>query len=225
MADAITATPGTAAPTGTTNGAAAGAGKGLSGDLQTFLLMLTTQMRNQDPLKPIESSDFAVQLATFSGVEQQVKTNQLLGSLGDQLGLSGMAQLAGWVGMEARVSAPAAFDGSPVTILPDPRDGADQAMLVILDATNREVMREPVAATDDPIVWAGTDAAGAPFPPGQSSCRIDSYKDGELLGTDMADIYATVTEVQSGIDGPLVVLEGGATVAASEVRALRHPGD
>ena len=50
----------------------------ISSDFETFLRMLTVQMQNQDPLNPIQSSDFAVQLATFSGVEQQVRTNDLL---------------------------------------------------------------------------------------------------------------------------------------------------
>lgn len=36
-------------------------------DFETFLRMLTTQLQNQDPLKPMESTEFAVQLATFSG--------------------------------------------------------------------------------------------------------------------------------------------------------------
>ncbi|NNF91122.1 MAG: flagellar hook assembly protein FlgD, partial [Boseongicola sp.] len=92
----------------------------LSSDFETFLLMLTTQMQNQDPLNPIESQDFAVQLATFSGVEQQVLSNELLETLATGMGLSGMSQLAGWVGMEARVTAPAAFDGTPITLAPDP---------------------------------------------------------------------------------------------------------
>jgi flagellar basal-body rod modification protein FlgD len=70
----------------------------ISSDFTTFLKMLTTQMQNQDPLNPIDSADYAVQLATFSGVEQSVKTNQLLESLGQQFGLLGMAQMAGWVG-------------------------------------------------------------------------------------------------------------------------------
>ena len=43
--------------------------------------MLTTQIKNQDPLNPMEGTEFAVQLATFSGVEQQVQTNQLLARL------------------------------------------------------------------------------------------------------------------------------------------------
>ena len=70
----------------------------ISSDFQTFLRMLTTQMQNQNPLEPIEASDFAVQLATFSGVEQQVRTNDLLSQLTSRMGLS---ELANWVGREA----------------------------------------------------------------------------------------------------------------------------
>ena len=50
----------------------------IGGDFTTFLEMLTVQLKNQDPMNPMESSDFAVQLATFSSVEQQVQTNDLL---------------------------------------------------------------------------------------------------------------------------------------------------
>ncbi len=41
----------------------------ISADFETFLKMLTVQMQNQDPLNPVDSSDYATQLATFSGVE------------------------------------------------------------------------------------------------------------------------------------------------------------
>ena len=71
----------------------------LSSDFETFLKMLTVQMENQDPLNPVESTEFATQLATFSGVEQQVQTNDLLKSLGAQLGAMNVSQLSGWVGM------------------------------------------------------------------------------------------------------------------------------
>lgn len=40
----------------------------LTADFETFLHLLTTQMQNQDPLNPMESTEFATQLATFSGV-------------------------------------------------------------------------------------------------------------------------------------------------------------
>ena len=83
----------------------------ISSDFDTFLQMLTVQLKNQDPLNPVEGADYAVQLATFSGVEQQVQTNDLLRDLAAQMSGTGIAQLATWVGKEARVVAPAVFDG------------------------------------------------------------------------------------------------------------------
>ena len=65
--------------------------------------MMTVQMENQDPLNPMESSEFAVQLATFSGVEQQIRTNDLLASMIASQTAGGLAELANWVGMEARL--------------------------------------------------------------------------------------------------------------------------
>jgi flagellar hook assembly protein FlgD len=50
----------------------------VSADFETFLKMLTAQIQNQDPMNPIDSSDYATQLATFSSVEQQVLANSYL---------------------------------------------------------------------------------------------------------------------------------------------------
>ena len=105
----------------------------ISSDFETFLKMLTVQMQNQDPLNPVDSSDYAVQLATFSGVEQQVQTNDLLRSLMGQLGAAGMADFAGWVGMEARTNLPVTFAGSPVQLSVAPAASADAAALVVTD--------------------------------------------------------------------------------------------
>ena len=53
----------------------------LSSDFETFIRMLTTQAKYQDPLEPIDSSEYAAQLAQFSMVEQQVKSNDILAQL------------------------------------------------------------------------------------------------------------------------------------------------
>jgi flagellar basal-body rod modification protein FlgD len=64
----ITATTATATTSQTQTKTAS---SGLSSDFETFLKMLTTQLKNQDPMNPVDSADYAVQLATFSSVEQQ----------------------------------------------------------------------------------------------------------------------------------------------------------
>ncbi|MCH5375599.1 MAG: flagellar hook assembly protein FlgD, partial [Planctomycetes bacterium] len=90
----------------------------LTSDFNTFLKMLTAQARNQDPLEPLDSTQYASQLAQFSMVEQQVKTNDSLNLLSGQFGVSNMAALASWVGMEARAATTAYFDGSALTLSP-----------------------------------------------------------------------------------------------------------
>jgi flagellar basal-body rod modification protein FlgD len=195
--------------------------KALSSDFETFLKMLTAQMQNQDPLNPIESTDYAVQLATFSAVEQQVKTNDLLTAVGRQLGGQGLGQVAGWVGMEARVDAPAYFDGSPLTIYPPTNPNADTAILVVADSTGSEISRQPIDPNSVSLDWAGVDAGGQPLPVGNYSFRVESMKDGKVVGAEQAQVYALVKEAVLA-DGVLnIVLEGGAQVSTDSVLALR----
>jgi len=194
-----------------------------SSDYQMFLKMLTTQMKNQDPLNPMDSSDYAAQLATFSGVEQQVKTNQLLADLGAQLGVSGMGQFASWVGMEARSTAPVAFSGTAVTLYPSPDASADQAFLVAYDSTGKAVSREQIALSNDPVNWTGTGPGGGQLMPGTYSFRLESYAGGKLLSDSAVEAYGQVAEIRHGAEGTRLVMAGGAEVSPSDVSALR-PG-
>lgn len=220
MPAALTAPP--AQPGQSADGKTAAAA--ISSDFETFLKMLTVQMENQDPLNPMDATDQAMQLATFSGVEQQVQTNQLLEGLGAQLGLMGLSDIAGWVGMEARVDAPAHFDGSPVTLVPSPPSTADKVELVVKNAVGSVVQRVEIPVSSDPIQWAGVDSDGAPFPPGNYSFEIISSSNGKLLSTDPVENYSKVTESRSE-DGKLwLVLESGAKVDATAVKSLRDAG-
>jgi flagellar basal-body rod modification protein FlgD len=141
-----------------------GSGAKISSDFETFLKMLTVQMQNQDPLNPVDSSDYATQLATFSGVEQQVQTNDLLRSLAGQMGT-----------------------------------GLD----------------------NQPVVWAGVRADGRQMPDGHYRFETVSSALNEVVATNTAEVYATVSEVQIKDGINTLVLSGGRTVAASDVTAVR----
>jgi flagellar basal-body rod modification protein FlgD len=64
-------------------------------DYQTFLKLLVTEMKNQDPTKPMESTEYVAQLANFSNVEQAVRTNAKLDQI---LQVSAIAQAGSLVG-------------------------------------------------------------------------------------------------------------------------------
>ncbi len=195
----------------------------ISSDFETFLKMLTTQMQNQDPLDPVKSEDFAVQLATFSSVEQQVLTNDLLESLGAQMALTGMSQLANWVGMEARAPVAGYFDGQAITLLPDPKLTADNAELVVRNAAGAVVQRLTVPVSDQPLQWTGITETSGTLPDAVYDVTVESYSDGVLVSTDPAEVYAQIAEARVENGETVLVTTGGATVAADAVTGLRDP--
>ena len=198
-------------------------GSALSSDFTTFLKMLTVQMQNQDPLNPMDSAEYAMQLATFSGVEQQVQTNKLLESLAAQFSLVGMSQLAGWVGQEARAASDVWYTGDPVTLAPNPVANADRAVLVVRDAQGNTVSREEMPVSAELYQWLGGDAAGDPLPEGRYSLTLESWRGGEVLQEDTVEHSGRVIEARGGSGGVRLVFEGGIEVLAAEITALRSP--
>jgi flagellar basal-body rod modification protein FlgD len=64
-------------------------------DYESFLKLLVAEMKNQDPTKPMESTDFVAQLATFSQVEQSVQSNAKLDQILQSTALSQAGSLIG----------------------------------------------------------------------------------------------------------------------------------
>jgi flagellar basal-body rod modification protein FlgD len=194
----------------------------ITSDFNTFLKMLTTQMQNQDPLNPIDSTDYAVQLATFSGVEQQVRTNDLIGGLQRQFGLIGMAELANWVGQEARVAAPVRMDGAPVPLVFSPQPAADRAVLVVKDGQGRTVARDPVPPAASAAVWQGTGMDGRALPSGDYTLTVEHWQGERMLSAAPVEHYAPITEARNTPAGVVVVLAGRNEVPATAITGLRE---
>jgi flagellar basal-body rod modification protein FlgD len=64
-------------------------------DYDSFLKLLVTQMKNQDPTKPMDSTEYIAQLASFSNVEQSISVNKKLDSLIQQSRISQGVDLIG----------------------------------------------------------------------------------------------------------------------------------
>ena len=78
----------------------------LSGDQQMFLKLLTAQLRNQDPLSPLDANQFTAQLVQMNGVQQQILTNQLLQQLVSNQG--GLGNAVGLIGKQVQAATAAA---------------------------------------------------------------------------------------------------------------------
>lgn len=103
-----------------------------STDFNSFLTLLTTQLRNQDPLNPQDSSQFVSQLATFSSVEQQIESNRLLENINGALGGDDLAAAASaWVGRDIEATTSRiAYAGDPIALVA-PAGGAGRQDQVI----------------------------------------------------------------------------------------------
>lgn len=78
----VTSAPASTAAASTTTTSASGADQQMiASNFTTFLQLLTTQLKNQNPLDPLDTNQFTQQLVQFAQVEQQMKSNDQLSSL------------------------------------------------------------------------------------------------------------------------------------------------
>jgi flagellar basal-body rod modification protein FlgD len=153
----------------TTNNATNRIGAGstmLASNFETFLTLLTTQLRNQDPLSPVDSNEFTAQLTQMAGVEQQLLTNDLLKGLLAAQGGSGLSGAANYIGRDATAawSATKYADGE-ATWSYELAANAGTATLQVLDSKGKVVWEG--AAPDKTtgmhdFKWDGRSTTGNP---------------------------------------------------------------
>lgn len=178
--------PGAAVATGSRNGAMSG-----TADFQTFLTLLTAQLRNQDPLQPIESTAFVAQLASFSVVEQQVETNALLGEIKGLLGGSAAA-FTDWVGQKVLAPVAAQFSGQPIGVDWKPVAAADLVQLTVYDTSGTGVAGQISADNSGTMVWTGRLDSGEIAGAGTYSFRVESFQGGALVGSQAGLVEAEI---------------------------------
>lgn len=196
---------------------------GGASDFATFLTLLTTQLRNQDPLKPLESSEFVAQLASFSAVEQQVRGNELLESIQSSLAGPGIAGLSAWIGKEVRVEKDVTFSGTPVDIYVAPVAVADSAKLVVRNEQGEIVEETVIPIAAEVRKWAGTGSDGGPLPDGRYSFTIDSYQGDTLIDSRPAATYDRVSEARMEGGMAILVFADGTLMRAEDATAIRDP--
>lgn len=193
----------------------------ISSDFQTFLKLLTTQISNQDPLDPMKAEDFAVQLATFSSVEQQVVTNDLLKTMAGSSVEDEFMAMTGWIGRDVRAQMPLYYEGAPLTVHPErPVTGARHELVVRNDA-GVEVDRFAIGGSGEPVTWDGRDPRGRELIPGVYSFETQSFEGGTQVASEPVSAYARVQEIRYSETGPILALAGGVELMASDVSAVR----
>jgi flagellar basal-body rod modification protein FlgD len=198
-----------------------GASATLSGDLDTFLKLLTAQIRNQDPMEPTDATQYASQLATFSNVEQAVRTNEILEGLAQMLDGQDVTRLAEWVGREVRHSGSFRLGEVPLTLEGALPGGADAGHLVIQSQDGREVARLPVDPGAERHVWTGESGAGTRVQPGYYAARLIGSIGGAEMEPVTPVLRGRVEEAALRGDAAVLLLEDGTEVSPADVLGVR----
>ncbi|MFN3521987.1 MAG: flagellar hook assembly protein FlgD [Phenylobacterium sp.] len=187
----------------------------LASTFDTFLALLTTQMKNQDPLSPMDSTEFTNQLVQMSGVEQQLLTNDLLQTLVNTAG-RGIADAVSLIGKEVRaVSDDAAIqNGEAKWVYKQDRD-ASKVKVEVLDASGKVVHAEEVediAAGEHAFTWDGKDLTGKQLADGGVyTLRVTAVDGSGTAVPTTTYIDGVVTAVEQS-DGETLITVAGAKV-------------
>jgi flagellar basal-body rod modification protein FlgD len=164
-----------------------------------FLKLFITQLQNQDPLNPMDSTEYISQLAQLSQVEQAYNTNSNLQSILNALGDSSALSAISYVGKEvtAAGSSVALKEGGGADITFSVPKAAEQVSVNIMDA-NGQIVRTltggAAAAGESTLAWDGKDSSGAQVPSGAYSVAV--------TGTDAAgNSFACSPFIRGTVEG------------------------
>ena len=220
-----TAVQSTAAPATTQTSASGGrAAAGFGGDFNTFLTLLTTQLKNQSPLDPLDTNQFTQQLVQFAGVEQQLKSNDTLSSILTAMRSSSTSNAASYIGMKVTAdgsTAPLAKGAATWTV--NAAKDTKRATVTISNADGAAVATKSMAfkAGAQAFAWDGRDASGSVQPDGDYRIAItalDATGQSVVVSTELSGTVSAV-DVSSG--SPTLTV-GSSSIPLSKVKTIAY---
>ena len=201
----------------------------LSGDVNFFLTMLTTQLKHQDPSSPMDTNTFTQQIAQYSGVQQQVTTNANLEKLIAASQQSTASTAVGYIGKEIESAGNTGLivggQGAFSYILPV---AADSAHITIKNAAGAIVFSGAATtqAGRNVVIWDGKNSAtGAQEPDGTYTMAITANDAKNVAITPELRAVTIVTGVEMDAKGNTLLTSGtaGAGINFNDVLAVRQP--
>jgi flagellar basal-body rod modification protein FlgD len=148
----------------------------LADNFDDFLKLLTTQLQNQDPTSPMDADQFTQQLVQFSGVEQQIKSNQTLGELTSLIQAEQLSQSVSYLGaeVEAEGSVFGLGEDGEATLHYELESPAASVLVRISDELGRTVALKSgdVEAGKHSLTWDGLGDNGRQYTDGPYSFEI-----------------------------------------------------
>ncbi|HXB80824.1 MAG TPA: flagellar hook capping FlgD N-terminal domain-containing protein [Bradyrhizobium sp.] len=194
----------------------------IAGNFQSFLLLLTTQLQNQNPLSPLDTNQFTQQLVEFAGVQQQLNTNDSLATLVSLQQTAQSTQALEFVGKTAAVNGSTATltNGSATWQLDVP--SSSNVDITITSSTGQTVFTGTFpaqAGNNQPFVWNGKDNNGVQQVDGSyklTATAKDSAGNSVAVPTKIEGVVSSVDLTQS----PPLLSIGGQTFTVNQIQSI-----
>lgn len=204
-------------------GAASAAKSGSKETEDRFLTLLVAQMKNQDPLNPLDNAQVTSQLAQLSTVQGIEDMNSSLQALAASMGVNQMGQAANLIGRAVLVPgdsiSPAQLEDVIGFELSRP---ADKVTVDILDSGGGVVRSLDLGPREDGInvlAWDGLTGNGAAAPDGQYSFKINAVQGGQQVSSTALHL-GLVNSVSQGSTDVQLNLLGNDRVSYAEIRQI-----
>lgn len=206
-----------------TSGGTASTNASLASNFETFLTLLTTQLRNQNPLDPMDTNQFTQQLVQFAGVEQQLKTNDTLTALLSSTQTAQAGTALNLVGKTVTAYGDTALldDGEASWSINAPKDGLT-AKVTVRDAKGAVVFSDDTSLKygDQAYEWDGVKSDGSRASEGLYTLSVEARD----VSGNLVQVTSEVSGVVDGIDlstGEAVLLIGDIRVPLGALKSIR----
>ncbi len=214
-------TPTTATPNPASAGSNDALGK-LSGNFSTFLTLLTSQLKNQDPTSPMDANQFTQQLVMYSQVEQQIQGNTHLKTLIAQGQSSAAAMATDYLGKRVSITnGQASLASGAANWTYHLATEAKSANLTVTNPSGRVVYTGPAEKTagNHAFAWDGKDNNGNTLPDGAYKLNVTAVgADGSRVTSSVASA-GMVSQIDMTGGAPQFVI-GNMQVSLAEIAAV-----
>ncbi|HEY4029460.1 MAG TPA: flagellar hook capping FlgD N-terminal domain-containing protein [Caulobacteraceae bacterium] len=195
----------------------------LSSDYNTFLQLLTTQLKNQDPLSPMDTNTFTQQLVEMNGVQQQLQTNSLLQTLVNQS--SGAGPAVNLIGKQIQSNSSSVTFSGGADWKYDLGGAAAAATLNVTDSSGKVVWSQKapdLTSGQHDFAWDGSTLSGGKVTAGTYTLNITATDSNLQTMSPKVFVQGVVTGVSSDATGTLLNL-GPTTVNYTTISQVQNP--
>lgn len=193
---------------------------------QEFLMLLTTQLSQQDPLNPMDNQQFVAQLSQMASVERLENISMSIQQLAMAQSANTSAQMVSFIGHDVRVSMNSLQidDGLPAYEFGMTLGSDAESLEVIIRDEDGKVVRTLTLGPHDkgthPIDWDGTDRDGNPLPDGDYTFEVNARDAADQ--TVAAEAYALrrVEGVSFESGMPRLLLQGGGEAGLGQIKEV-----